>query len=109
MCQLIQDIRGQKKQQQKQNNTYGKKIYNNSLPEWESVSYRACNTKVTIRGAEDVASELIALVCSIKLVAEGSLCSNAEQTVLLAEVPLCKDPNYSSRKVTRYLIQIVRE
>lgn len=64
--------------------------------EWELLSYRTCSIKVTIRDAEDIASELIALVCSIKLITEGSLCPKTDETVLLADVPVCKYPSLTA-------------
>lgn len=55
-------------------------------------NYRTLILKATIRDAEDIASELIALVCSIKLITEGSLCPKTAETVLLADTPVRKYP-----------------
>lgn len=54
------------------------------------------NIKVTIRGAEDIVSELTALVCSMKLITEVSLCPKTDETVLLADAPICKYPPLNS-------------
>lgn len=106
MCQLIQDVSGQKTITKTTTKEKRKKRTKNHLTR---IGICKLQSKVTVRGAENIASELIALVCSIKFIAEGSFCPNTEESVLLAEVLLCKDPNYSSRRVTRYLIQIVHE
>lgn len=50
------------------------------------LSYRTCGIKATVRGAEDIASELMALVCGIKLITEGSLCSKTDETVPLKQI-----------------------
>lgn len=51
----------------------------------------------TIRDSEDLASEWIAPVCSIKLITEGSICiTKIDKTVLLAVSPVCKPPPLNS-------------